>query len=50
MDQHGMDQQHAKHPDFFIWGYLKNWVYQDTPRNHTDHKNEIREEYKAIKP
>ena len=37
-------------PDFFLWGYLKDRVYQDKPRNLADLKNKIRKECKAIKP
>ena len=31
-------------PNFFLWGYLKDRVYQEKPRNLTDLKNKISEE------
>ena len=37
-------------PDFFLWGYLKDRVYQEKPRNLTDLKKKNSEEIKAIKP
>ena len=37
-------------PDFFLWGYLKERVYQEKPRTLITLKNTIEEEIKAIKP
>ena len=37
-------------PGFFLWGYLKNRVYQERPRSLITLKNNIEEEIKAIKP
>ena len=37
-------------PDFFLWGYLKDRVYQDKPRTLKELKKRIVEACKAIKP
>ena len=37
-------------PDFFLWGYLKDRVYQDKPKTLTELKEKITDECKAIKP
>ena len=34
-------------PDFFLWGYLKYWVYTNKPTNITELKDNIREEVRA---
>jgi Helix-turn-helix domain (DUF4817) len=36
--------------DFFIWGYIKDKVYSDTPQNVDDLKQRIREACEAIRP
>ena len=36
--------------DFFLWGYLKDRVYQKKPRNITQLKKKIRDKVRAIKP
>jgi len=35
-------------PDFFLWGYLKDWVYINKPRTIIKLKENIREEIKAL--
>ena len=35
-------------PDFFLWGYLKDRVYQEKPRTLADLKKKIQDERKAI--
>ena len=37
-------------PDFFLWGYLKDRVYQDKPRNLRELKKRIVKACEAIKP
>lgn len=37
-------------PDFFLWGYLKDRVYQEKPRTLAHLQKKIRDEVKAIKP
>ena len=37
-------------PDFYLWGYLKDRVYQEKPRTLSQLKTKIRKEVKAIKP
>lgn len=34
--------------DFFMWGYIKNRVYQETPTTAEDMKNRIREAFNSI--
>jgi hypothetical protein len=36
--------------DFFLWGYLKNKVYEKKPRTTEDLKRNIREEVATISP
>ena len=37
-------------PDFFLWGYLKDRVYQEKPRSLIALKKKVRDDIKAIKP
>ena len=36
-------------PDFYMWGYLKNKVYEEKPRDLNQLKEKIKDEINAIK-
>jgi hypothetical protein len=37
-------------PDYFLWGYLKEWVYVNKPRTLEQLKENIRAEIRALEP